>query len=242
MRDDHRRLAHAGLTFGVPLSEARAGSLVASVGVAPGGHVVELACGWAELLLRVVETHPGTTGVGVDPDRRAVDRGRAAIAKRGLHERVELVEGDPATFQDMGEAVICAGGGQSFGGSTAALRRIRAIVEPGGVVLFGDAYWQRPPGAEARARFGELPVLDGLDVGRRGGRVRGRGDPGGERSGVGCVRGDTPSRARDGRRPRCPAARDRPRTRVSELAPRRPRVRLAPAPRTAARQVALSGW
>lgn len=162
MRDDHRRLAHAGLTFGVPLSEARAGSLVASVGVAPGGHVVELACGWAELLLRVVETHPGTTGVGVDPDRRAVDRGRAAIAKRGLHERVELVEGDPATFQDMGEAVICAGGGQSFGGSTAALRRIRAIVEPGGVVLFGDAYWQRPPGAEARARFGELPVLDGL--------------------------------------------------------------------------------
>lgn len=79
MRDDHRRLAHAGLAFNAPLGEARAGRLVEALALAPGGHVVDLGCGWGELLLRIAEAHRGTTGVGVDTDRSALDRGRREI-------------------------------------------------------------------------------------------------------------------------------------------------------------------
>ena len=154
--------ATARLVFDAPLDEAHAERLVEALALAPGGHVVELGCGWAELLLRVVGGHPGTTGTGVDLDRQALDRGRREIARRGLHERVELIEADVTAFEDRADVVICVGAAEGIGRPDRALRRIGEILEPGGIALFGDRIWMSTPGAEARAELGDLPVLDGL--------------------------------------------------------------------------------
>jgi cyclopropane fatty-acyl-phospholipid synthase-like methyltransferase len=167
--DDALHLAaHAGLTFGAPLSEARAAALVGSLPLAPGRHVLDLGCGWAELLLRIVAAHRGSTGTGVDLGRAGLDRGRRAAAGRGLHERVELVEADVTSFDDRGDVVLCVGAAHAWGGATAALPELRQRVEPGGVLLFADGFWERPPGADARRRFGDLPVFDGLLEAARG--------------------------------------------------------------------------
>jgi cyclopropane fatty-acyl-phospholipid synthase-like methyltransferase len=160
--DELLRLAQSRLVFGAPLSEQRARELVLLLALAPGRHVLDLGCGWAELLLRVVAAHPGATGTGVDLDRRSLDRARRAAAEQGLYERVELVEGDPATFADRGDLVLCVGGAGAWGGPTAALRELRELVERGGSLLFADRFWERPAGADARRLFGELPVFDGL--------------------------------------------------------------------------------
>lgn len=162
MRPDLRALAHAGLTFNAPLSEARADLLAKRLPIAPGRHVLDLACGWAELLLRIVAAHAATTGTGVDLDRAALDRGRGEVYRRGLHERVELVEGDARTFEDRGDLVVCVGAAHIWGGATGALRALRFHLEPGGLLLFADGFWERPPGAEARRLHGELPVWEGL--------------------------------------------------------------------------------
>ena len=106
MRDDFRRLAHAGLTFNAPLSEERASALVSALPISPGHHVLDLGCGWGELLLRILAAHPATTGTGVDTDREALDRGVRAATRRGLHGRVEFVEAPAETFVDVADIVV----------------------------------------------------------------------------------------------------------------------------------------
>jgi SAM-dependent methyltransferase len=161
-RDGLRALAHSRLSFNAPLSEERAAGIVRALALAPGRHALDLGCGWGELLLRVVAAHPAATGTGVDLDRSALDRARHAASARGLQERVEFVEDDATTFQDHGDVVLCVGSSHAWGGATPALRALRERAECGSAVLFGDGFWERAPGAEARRLFGELPVFDGL--------------------------------------------------------------------------------
>lgn len=162
MTSPFHALPHAPLAFDAPLSEERATALVRELPVAPGRHVLDLGCGSAELLLRLVAAHPGTTGTGVDTGRAALDRGRAAAAARGLAERVELVEGDVTSFADQGDLVLAVGVSHAWGGAGAALAALHAHLEPGAALLFADGFWERTPSEEALATVGELPGWDAL--------------------------------------------------------------------------------
>ena len=162
MRDDFRRLAHAGLTFNAPLSDERANALVAALPISPGHHVLDLGCGWGEVLLRIIAAHPATTGTGVDNERADLDRGVRAAARRGLHERVEFVEADATTFVDLADIVACVASSHAFGEHADALHRLRQSVTPGGRVLYGDGFWATPATPGALATIGLLPGRDEL--------------------------------------------------------------------------------
>ena len=162
MRDDFRRLAHAGLTFNAPLSEDRASALVSALPISPGHHVLDLGCGWGELLLRILTAHPATTGTGVDTDREAVDRGVRAATRRGLHGRVEFIRAPAETFVDVADIVVCVASSHAFGGTGDALDWLRQSVAPGGRVLFGDGFWAGEPSAAALTTIGELPRREEL--------------------------------------------------------------------------------
>jgi cyclopropane fatty-acyl-phospholipid synthase-like methyltransferase len=162
LRDELRALAQAKLRFNAPLSQARADALIDILPLAPGRHVLDLGCGWGELLLRIVAAHSAVTGTGVDTDRRALDRARRAAAARGLYDRVEFVDADLTTFDDRGHLVLCVGAAHAWDSATVAVRELRERVEPGGTLLFADGFWERSPGADARRLFGDLPVFDGL--------------------------------------------------------------------------------
>jgi cyclopropane fatty-acyl-phospholipid synthase-like methyltransferase len=157
-----RRLAHSRLTFNAPLSEERSAALVRDLALTPGRHALDLGCGWGELLLRVVAAHAGTTGTGVDTDRHALDRGRRLAAERRLHERVEFVEGDAASFEDTASLVLCVGASHAWGGTAGALGALRRHLLPGGRLLLADGFWERSPDDEAQAIFGDLLDFDGL--------------------------------------------------------------------------------
>lgn len=160
VRDDFRRLAHAGLIFNAPLSEERAAALIAALPISPGHHVLDLGCGWGELLLRILASHPATTGTGVDIEKDALDRGVLTAARRGLQGRVEFVEAPAETFVDLADVVVCVAASHAFGGHANAFRWLRECVAPGGRVLFGDGYWALGPSASALAAIGELPQLE----------------------------------------------------------------------------------
>ncbi len=157
-----RSLAHAQLRFNAPLSEQHAASLVRRLALAPGHHVLDLGCGFGELLLSLVAAHPAATGTGVDTDREALDRARRSAAEQGLQERVEFSEGDVATFAGHGHLVLCVGASHAWGGTAAALQALHDHVEPGGVALFGAGVWEQEPREDAVRLLGEHGSLDAL--------------------------------------------------------------------------------
>src|ERR1700722_12344210 len=80
------------LTFHGPLSEARAARLVERLTRTRPATVLDLGCGWGELLLRILDAVPGAVGTGIDLGAADLARGRDSAAARGLADRVSFLE------------------------------------------------------------------------------------------------------------------------------------------------------
>ncbi|MEU9658278.1 SAM-dependent methyltransferase [Streptomyces chartreusis] len=140
------------LTFHGPLSEARAQGLVRRLTSTNPRTVLDIGCGWGELMLRVLAAAPQATGVGVDLNAEDLARGRRNAEARGLAERAQFVE-ESATGTSRGPAdlVLCVGSSQALGAAeppghfAEALRELRRLVSDDGRVLLGEGFWQRPP-------------------------------------------------------------------------------------------------
>jgi SAM-dependent methyltransferase len=150
---------HADLVFHGPLSPARADQLILSLGPLGGRQVVDLGCGWAELLLRTVATEPTVTGYGIDTDAVAIEHGRANATARGLADRVVLDVGDAAAWTGDADVLIVNGATHVWGGDPAehtgnALAAAHARLRPGGRLLLGEGFWQREPEADRLAAAG----------------------------------------------------------------------------------------
>lgn len=140
------------LTFHGPLSEARAARIVGRLAGSAPSTVLDIGCGWGELMLRVLEAVPGARGVGVDLNGDDLARGRANAKARGLAERVEFAE-ESAVGMSRGPAdlVLCLGASHALSEASpprhtaGALDALRRMVAPSGRVLLGESFWQRPP-------------------------------------------------------------------------------------------------
>jgi cyclopropane fatty-acyl-phospholipid synthase-like methyltransferase len=144
---------HALLDFNSPLSDTKAYDLVNTLGPLAGATVVDYGCGWAELLLRAVAPEATARGLGVDSDPLALDRGRANASSRGLRQ-VELTEADVTTWQGPpADVAISIGSSHAWGGPRQTLEAMRERVRPGGRLLLGDGFWERPPTEEAAKIF-----------------------------------------------------------------------------------------
>ncbi len=150
---------HLDLAFNAPLSPSRAGELAAFVtGSREGAHVVDVGCGWAELLLQAVAADPSARGTGVDVDPVAIAHGRATARERGLEPRVTLVVGNGAVDAPArADALVCIGARQVWGDHDDALAALRAMVPAGSRVVYGDGIWSRPPSPAAAAALGAEP-------------------------------------------------------------------------------------
>jgi SAM-dependent methyltransferase len=169
------------LTFHGPLSEARAARLVARLTRNNPRTVLDIGCGWGELMLRVLAAAPDATGLGLDTDEGDLVRGRDNAKARGLEDRVTFVrESGVGTSRGPADLVLCIGASHALtevqlpGHTAAALRELRRLVTPGGRVLLAEGFWHRTPtGAElagmwpgtSAAEFGDLASLADLAVG-----------------------------------------------------------------------------
>ncbi|MEV8442293.1 methyltransferase domain-containing protein [Actinosynnema sp. NPDC051121] len=147
---------HALLDFNSPLSDSKAYDLIAGLHLRAGQRVVDYGCGWAELLLRAVEQEPNARGLGVDSDDYAITRGRANVEARGLADRVTLDLADVTGWEtEPADVAISMGASHAWGGTEGTLEAMRARIRPGGTLLLGDGFWERPPGAKSLEIFGE---------------------------------------------------------------------------------------
>ncbi|MDN3023628.1 class I SAM-dependent methyltransferase [Streptomyces sp. S.PB5] len=148
------------LTFHSPLSTPRANAIVHRLATATPTTVLDIGCGWGELMLRVLEAVPEAHGVGVDIKAEDLDRGRHNAKARGLSQRVEFVEESATgTTRAPADLVLCVGAAQALSDATPphhtaeALRELRRLVNDGGRVLLGEGFWHRTPTPTELARM-----------------------------------------------------------------------------------------
>lgn len=154
------RIAHAGLAFANPMSEATVDAAIGALALPSEPLVLDIGCGVGEILLRVLQRHPDARGLGVDLDSDAITEARHRAA--GLPARFEIR--DAATVKGSFDAVINVGSSHALGGFPAVLEALRALSH---TALYGEGFWQRAPSDEFLAALGgatadELSDLDDL--------------------------------------------------------------------------------
>lgn len=160
------------LTFHGPLSEARAGHLVQRLTGTNPTTVLDIGCGWGELMLRILTAAPEATGIGIDIKAEDLARGRRNAEARGLAERAEFIEESAlGTSRGPADLVLCVGASQALSTARApqhtaeALRELRRLVTDGGRVLLGEGFWQRTPtDAELSGMWPEAAATDHHDL------------------------------------------------------------------------------
>lgn len=165
--DAWRKLAHdmpaLPLLFNAALSERRAAQLINGLGIPQQARILDLGCGWGELLLRALSGVPDAIGVGVDRDTAAIARARAAARDRDLTGRAIFVCTDLLTYGGPPVDVVLAVG---IGHTTPSPRDTLALVNerlvPGGSALYADGYWKRRPTPVDRAASGHVRELGSL--------------------------------------------------------------------------------
>lgn len=143
------------LTFHGPLSEARATGMVRRLAATRPSTVLDIGCGWGELMLRLLDALPRAQGLGVDLREEDLRRGRRNAKARGLTERVRFVrESAVDTRRGPADVVLCLGARHALGDDLVpALRELRRLVADGGRVLLGEGFWQRAPAEPELARM-----------------------------------------------------------------------------------------
>ena len=145
------------LAFNAPLSSARADALAPDLAAHVPVQVLDVGCGWGELLLRILAAAPGATGTGWDADERLLARAQANARDRGLAERVRC------RYRRSGRSpvdlLVCVGSEHVFGTQAEALHALHQRVSAGGRALLGS--WilaKRPERPTRAAALGAVPA------------------------------------------------------------------------------------
>jgi SAM-dependent methyltransferase len=154
------------LSFGGPLSEERAARITAELAARKPATVLDLGCGWGELLLRILAATPGAHGTGIDNYSPDIKRANHEAITRGLANRVTFIEDAAADhLGTTADLVLNTGAWHALGTQPEALATLRTLVNPGGRVLFAAEFWERPPTeAEIGRMWPGIKAEDNKDI------------------------------------------------------------------------------
>ncbi len=144
-------IGHVDHVFLGPLSDETADRLISALPLPMGGRVVDIGCGKAGFLIRMLTRRPDLIGVGVDINPAFLAQAAIAGRQAGVAQRLTLID-QPAEMA-LGalaplEGLFCMGATQALGGLDSTLRLAREALGPTGLLLIGEGYWRAEPDPE----------------------------------------------------------------------------------------------
>lgn len=140
-------IAHEGILLWNPLHEAETLGIVDSIAIDASAHVLDVGCGQAELLIRLLE-RTGARGVGIDSWPAAIEGAQARAAGRVDPDRLDL-RAEPFRAEDFAgrrfDVALCIGSTHAAGGLRPTLRALQRLLVSGGTALVAEGYWRREP-------------------------------------------------------------------------------------------------
>ncbi len=150
------RIAHTHHPIAAPITDESVSRLIGRAARAEAGRALDLGCGEAAWLLRLLAARPGWQTVGVDLDAGALTKAREGAQSLGVERRIGLHHQDASEFTagEPFDLVLNVGATHAFGGLLPTLAAARKHLAPGGAVLVGDGFWEREPSRAALDALG----------------------------------------------------------------------------------------
>ena len=130
-----------------PIGSDKVDRVLALLDLPPGARVLDVGCGKAEMLMRLIERY-GATAVGVDTNAEFLAEARAHAFDRGVAGQLELILGQIQNQRfaaDSFDAALCVGATHAYGDFATTIDALSKLVKSGGKVLVGEAYWMQKP-------------------------------------------------------------------------------------------------
>lgn len=163
-----------GLSLWSPLSAQRLEQILDQMPLTAGDAVLDIGCGRGDVLMRLLRRH-AVQAVGVDRSADALDMVRAAFANSGLAGSLSVEQCDARDYRaEAGSfaAIVTLGGPHVGDTLESSWRCLASWLQPGGYLLVGEGFWERPPEAAYLQATGipaesMLEHWQNIDLGRR---------------------------------------------------------------------------
>ena len=141
-----------------PTSIEKLEQLVTLVRLRPDAHVLDIATGKGEFIIRLAERY-GIEGVGVDLSPCFVADVRRKHQKRVPDARLTFLEMDGADFKpekpESFDLAACIGASWIYGGHRGTLKALEGMAAQESWVVVGEPYWRQEPEREYLAAIGQ---------------------------------------------------------------------------------------
>ena len=149
------------LMWNAPISESKLNLQIDALALGDGNTVLDIGCGCGEILLRICE-HYEVQATGIDSSSEYIREAKRRASRRNILGFVNFIEADAQqwnTEAELFDVVLCLGATHAFGVGPAAylnaLKRMFAMVKPGGKLLVSDAYAKQPVPSGYREFIGD---------------------------------------------------------------------------------------
>ncbi len=141
-----------------PTSIEKLEQLVTLVRLRPDAHVLDIATGKGEFIIRLAERY-GIAGVGVDLSPGFVADARRKHQERVPDARLTFLEMDGADFKpekpESFDLAACIGASWIYGGHRGTLKALAGMAAQESWVVVGEPYWRHEPEREYLAAIGQ---------------------------------------------------------------------------------------